>query len=126
MTGTPCIIAGSRNLYLPDLVSEAVQLWLEEYGPISEVVSGAAAGMDAAGEAWAVSAGYAVRRFPANWEIGKRAGPLRNREMATYVAARQGGCIVIHKGSAGSRDMLRAARDARLKIIDWDVSGLFG
>lgn len=123
--GVPCIIAGGRDLYLPELVSEAVQLWLEGHGPICEVVTGAADGMDAAGEAWAALAVYPVRRFPANWAIGRRAGPLRNQEMATYAAARQGGCIVIHHGSAGSRDMLRVAKRMSLKIIDWDVSGLY-
>lgn len=123
--GVPLIIAGSRDLYRPDLVSMAVQDWIEEYGPIHEVVSGGAKGMDAAGEAWAAATVYPVHRFPSHWNrYGRAAGPRRNCAMAEYAARHGGGCIVIHNGSSGSLDILRAASAVWLPCIEWNLYGL--
>lgn len=112
------IIAGSRHLTNPILVSEAVEqyetIWAADYGPITEVVSGACpTGIDALGEAWARSQGLPIRKFPAAWgKHGRAAGPIRNEEMALYAQ----GCIVIHTGTPGSLDMLRRATQHGLVV----------
>nr|WP_232337682.1 DUF2493 domain-containing protein [Deinococcus arboris] len=119
---TPLIIAGSRDLYRPDLVSLAVQDWLLEHRPVSEVISGGAKGTDATGEAWAAAGGYPVRRFPADWHrYGRTAGLRRNRQMAEYAAQHGGGCLVIHHGSL---DMIRTAQALWLPVLEWNLQGL--
>ena len=50
-----------------------------------EFISGTARGADTLGEKFAEECGYTVKRFPANWNLyGKRAGYLRNEQMAKY------------------------------------------
>lgn len=55
------------------------------------VISGAARGADTLGEHFAYDYQIAVCRFPAKWdELGKRAGWVRNAEMAKYAAQKAG------------------------------------
>ena len=47
------------------------------------IVSGGARGADLLGERYAQENGFAIERYPADWDrYGKSAGPRRNREMA--------------------------------------------
>ena len=80
----------------------------------SAVVSGTAKGADAFGEAWARDCGIQILQFPANWKkFGKRAGPLRNEEMADNAD----GLIAIWDGkSRGTTSMLNLAADRGLRI----------
>lgn len=97
------IIAGSRNLFpTSKQVEEAV--WGSGF-PLTQLVSGGAAGVDTAGEKWALEVGRPIRIYRANWgEQGKAAGPIRNRAMAEYADA----LILIWDGkSRGSSSMLR-------------------
>jgi hypothetical protein len=104
------IIAGSRSLTDYELVEAAV----EASGfTITEVISGAARGIDQLGERWAEAHGVPVRRFPANWEEhGRAAGPIRNREMIAVADT----LIAIWNGSPGTEDVIRQARRAGLRI----------
>ena len=53
--------------------------------PELEIVSGMAKGPDMFGYEWAVLNGVPVHKFPANWnKYGKRAGFLRNEQMAQF------------------------------------------
>jgi len=56
------------------------------------------------GERWARTNGIKIKEMPANWNAhGKAAGPIRNREMATYADA----AIIIWDGTSnGSRNMI--------------------
>ncbi len=78
------IIAGSRSLapsygFIWDTIK---MLGIHN---ITEIVSGAARGVDSEGEHWASHANVPVKRFPADWDKhGKAAGPIRNAEMAKY------------------------------------------
>lgn len=83
------IIAGTRTFGSgvdEARVTEYVDEVIDESGfDIDEVVSGKARGADTAGEAWAEANDIPVAEFPADWdEHGKRAGYLRNKEMAEY------------------------------------------
>ena len=76
------IIAGSRDFnnyeYLVDV--------LERSGfEVQEVVCGMARGADLLGKRWADERGITVKEFPADWNsYGKRAGFIRNEQMAYY------------------------------------------
>jgi hypothetical protein len=75
---------------------------------VTEVVSGCAHGADKLGERWAASLKIPVARFPADWDThGKRAGFIRNSEMAEYADA----CIVFWNGtSKGTKHMIDIAK----------------
>lgn len=112
------IIAGSRSIDDPGLVAAAV----EASGfTITEVVSGAAKGVDTFGEEWAAVRGVPVKRFPADWKrYGRRAGPVRNREMAEYADA----LVALPKGeSRGTRNMIDEARKRGLQVFVYEIDG---
>ena len=72
------------------------------------VVSGTARGADSLGEKYARERGYAVERFPADWQqYGKTAGPVRNRLMADNADA----LISFWDGhSTGTQNMIMEAK----------------
>ena len=109
------IIAGSRDIINPKL-EIAIALYSCSFAKqITEVVSGTARGIDQAGEHYAELAGYKVKKFPANWnKYGKKAGYLRNVEMANYADA----LIAIWDGrSKGTEHMMNIAREKGLKLF---------
>lgn len=76
------IIAGSRNLDMRGVLSILFRDF--DRWEITEVVSGHSGNVDLAGEEWAQKNGLPVKLFPANWNLGRSAGPARNRQMAAY------------------------------------------
>jgi hypothetical protein len=109
------IIAGSRH-FAQERVFNGLDVWtglLDE--PVSEVVSGNSGGVDLGGEAWAKARNIPIRRFPADWRgLGRKAGPLRNEEMAKYADA----LLAIYDGeSRGTADMIRRAKQHGLETV---------
>lgn len=79
------VIAGCRNYHNYEEAKTFIDLCLCEtkmkYTII--ILSGASSGADALGERYALENGFAIEKYPANWEkYGKKAGPLRNKQMA--------------------------------------------
>jgi len=112
------IIAGSRTVNDYALVERAVA---DSGFILTEVVSGMARGVDTLGERWAAEHGVPVDRKPADWKTyGRRAGYLRNVEMAEYAAAGEGpGQLVAiwENGSRGTAHMIRLAREHGLDVF---------
>lgn len=99
------IIAGGRN------INNETQVWRGIYLSgffISEVVSGMAKGVDTIALEVAKKLEKPVKKFPANWDkYKKRAGYLRNVEMAKYAD----GLIAIWDGkSKGTKMMIDIAK----------------
>lgn len=100
------IVAGSRSIKDPKVVYDAIGHMLGLVSWVAtEVVSGTCHGPDVFGEQWAEKARVPVIHFPAEWnKHGKRAGYLRNTEMAKYADA----AIVVWDGqSRGSKHMAK-------------------
>ncbi len=97
------IIAGGRNIRATSSQIEALIRSLN-ISEISEVVSGGAKGIDSYGEDFAKSNNIPIKQFLPNWDLGLKAGPLRNRDMALYGDA----LLLIWDGkSKGSASMKR-------------------
>ncbi|GCE61966.1 DUF2493 domain-containing protein [Microcystis aeruginosa] len=80
------IIAGSRNFNNYNLLEQKVDFYIGENQDI-EIISGTARGADKLGERYAINKGLKLKRFPADWQkYGKKAGYLRNEEMAKYAS----------------------------------------
>lgn len=80
------IIAGSRSITDYCTVRNAVissGLWLK-YGNNLEIVCGMARGVDMLGYDFASNNRLLVHKFPANWDLGKSAGHIRNRQMGDF------------------------------------------
>ncbi|MCD0166806.1 DUF2493 domain-containing protein [Deinococcus sp. 12RED42] len=109
------IVCGGRDYDDHLTMHEAVAAWVAQYGWPTEIVSGAAPGADALGEEWAQENAVPVRRFPADWGAhGRRAGPLRNAQLASHAD----GCIAL-PGARGTADMVRQARAAGIPVLLW-------
>lgn len=104
------IIAGTRTIRSLPLVRRAI----EESGfDVTEVVSGGARGVDGIGEVWARIRKVPTKVFPADWSQGKKAGPLRNEQMAAYADA----LVAVWNGkSRGTADMIERAKAHGLKV----------
>lgn len=106
------VIAGSRTINDSLLVEQAI---LKSGFRITEVFSGGARGVDQLGEAWARRNGVPVRHFPADWErYGKRAGFLRNEEMADRAEAL---IAVWDFKSPGTRHMIEIVKRKGLRVF---------
>jgi len=105
------VIAGSRDITDFDIVQKAIK---ESGFNITEVVSGKARGIDTTGELWATLNKIPIKTFPADWNrYGKKAGYLRNTEMAEYADA----LIAIWDGkSRGTEMMIELSQKRKLKV----------
>lgn len=110
------IIAGGRNITNIACVRGAVA---NSGFEVTEIISGGAAGVDTLGETYGKQEGIPVRIFPADWSLGRKAGPLRNATMAQNADA----LILVWDGkSRGSASMKREARKHGLRVFEWRVA----
>ena len=109
------IIAGGRDFNNYELLKEKVDYMLSNKtkGDI-EIISGTANGADKLGEKYAEENGYKLTKFPADWEIyGKRAGYVRNEEMASYATH----CICFWDGkSKGTGHLINLSKKEKLNL----------
>ena len=108
------IVAGSRNFNDYDLLKEKLDFLIKGRKE-TEIVSGTAKGADFLGEKYAKERSLVVKRFPADWDkYGKRAGYVRNEEMAKYADA----CVCFWDGSSrGTEHMINLAKKHNLRTI---------
>jgi len=108
------IIAGGREFNDYELLKEKLDNLLINNTDDVEIVSGKARGADSLGEKYAKEKGYPVKEFPAKWnEYGKRAGYLRNEEMALYATH----CVCFWDGeSKGTKHMIDLAKKSNLNL----------
>lgn len=108
------IIAGGRDFYDYQFLSTAMNSLLRNITEEIVVVCGQARGADTLGEQYAKEHGYCVDYYPANWEqYGKRAGYLRNEQMAQNADA----LAAFWDGkSRGTKHMIETARRHGLKV----------
>lgn len=85
-----------------------------------EFISGTAAGADSLGEQLAAERRWKVHKFPADWEtFGKRAGILRNEQMAKFAISDDsyGVLIAFWDGkSRGTKHMIEIAKVYGLEV----------
>lgn len=108
------IVAGGRDHYLTVTDYERLDALAGQIH-ISEVVSGHCSdGADSCGEWWANLRQIPLKLFPADWSQGRKAGPIRNKQMAEYADA-----VVLFPGGRGTESMCREAMAAGIIIYDW-------
>lgn len=107
------IIAGSRDFNDYELLKSKLDKAKEYFGEF-EVVSGRARGADLLGEKYAEENNLPIAEFPADWDThGKKAGFMRNSDMADYAD----GCIVFWDGvSKGTQHMINLAKQKEIQI----------
>lgn len=113
------IIAGSRTITGKAGAMEVMKAFMEAVAEwdsheVTEIVTGGAKGVDELGKRFAEKFGIAHKEFPADWDThGKRAGYLRNVEMAENADA----LVLVWDGqSKGSRMMKEIAEGQALLV----------
>lgn len=108
------IIAGGRDFKDYNQLCRICDDILPQFQDVS-IVSGTARGTDRLGERYAKEHGIKVERFPADWDKhGKKAGYLRNKQMAEY----SDGLIAFHDHkSKGTKNMISEAQKEELMIV---------
>ncbi len=109
------IVAGCREFSDYELLCEKLDFLLAQLSdPV--IVSGTCRGADQLGERYAAERGYPCNRFPADWNrYGRRAGYLRNRQMAEnaeYLVAFWDG----RTERSGTHMMITIARELGLPV----------
>lgn len=106
------IIAGGRDFIDYDKLRDTCDYYLQNKEDI-EIISGCARGADLLGMKYAIEKGYKLKKFPADWNLGKSAGYLRNVEMGNYGDA----LIAFWDGkSKGTKHMIDIALNKNLYV----------
>ena len=120
------IIAGSRDFDdFPKLMNSSIEILTgiskkrDDLDRI-RIISGTARGADKLGEQYAKIAGYELSKFPADWDgLGKRAGYVRNAEIAKFAIEddNYGVLIAFWDGkSRGTKHMIDLANRYGLEV----------
>jgi len=109
------IIAGGRDFNNYDMLTTAVDNFIERHPDYDIIISGTARGADELGERYAKDTNITVERYPAQWDkYGKSAGYRRNEQMALLAD----GCICFWNGlSKGTEHMINLAKKHNLNTI---------
>ena len=115
------IIAGGRKFNDYKLLKNKVDFYLSDLvnkNYIIEIVTGKATGADSLGEKYALEKEYKIAEFPPDWnKYGKRAGYIRNAEMARYASKENGALIAFwDTKSKGTKHMIDLAKEKNLAI----------
>lgn len=124
------IIAGSRNI--PKVSGDKGKIFdIIEDGLIAlgksslkdlQIISGGAKGVDTLAEQFAREMKIEFIKFEADWnKYGKKAGYIRNCQMAEYVG-QEGGLIAIWDGqSKGTKMMIDIAKKKGIKVLVYET-----
>ena len=108
------IVAGGREFKDYQLLEKTLNDFLQDRKEPTRILCGMAHGADELGLLYAHRHNYELEKHPAKWDIhGKRAGFIRNEEMANNADA----LIAFWDGkSHGTKDMIQRAKEHGLSI----------
>jgi YspA, cpYpsA-related SLOG family len=110
------LITGDRNWECRTLARAIIGRLTRKYGSKIIIVHGDGNGVDQAFAIECREGNTAVEAHPAKWELGKRAGPLRNTEM---IATKPDFVVAIHRDlarSKGTKDCVKQALAAGIPV----------
>ena len=111
------IVAGTRDFAFYEMLCAKLDIHLSRVKDTHQVIilSGACpTGADRLGEEYAKEHGYLVEKHPANWDLGKRAGPIRNQEMVDIADA----LVAFWNGkSRGTNDVIKRAKAKKIPVM---------
>lgn len=84
-------------------------------GQISLIIHGGARGADTLAARWAALNGVPVLPFKADWNAGRSAGPIRNKQM--LVEGKPDLVLAFPTSGPGTKDMMKQARKAGVPVV---------
>lgn len=113
---TSVVVAGSRGFNSYEILQKQLNVFLEgKFNYEIEIVSGGAKGADTLGIQFATNSNCFLKIMNADWgQYGRRAGYMRNEDMAKY----GDWCIVFWDGvSRGSSHMIDLAKKYNMRLM---------
>lgn len=107
------IISGGRDIWDFDFIVDTIKFYTQNLDSWT-LVCGMAPGVDTVAYDYCEANGIPIVKYYADWDnYGKKAGPLRNEDMALHAEA----LLAIWDGnSPGTNDMIKRATDHGLKF----------
>lgn len=116
------LVCGGRHFNDYDLLENTINGVIAENGCENiEIVSGHCVGADRLGELYAKKHNAQVKIFPAEWKkYGKRAGPMRNKQMVDYISDFKNKIVVafVRANTKGTRNTISLAKRANIRVIE--------
>lgn len=106
------LVCGGRSYEDWNAVSKA----LKSLEP-TVIIQGGAPGADRLAQKWAEHNAIPVVTYPANWNTGKKGGPMRN---AFMLGDSRPDMVVAFPGGTGTADMVRQAVAASVPVMHFD------
>lgn len=121
------IIAGSRDFTNYKIVKTSLKNFLlsKETTNKPTIICGMARGADMLGYRLAKEFKLPLKEFPADWSIGKRAGYVRNEQMAKYAHEHGNGILLAFWDgqSKGTKWMIELAKKYNLEVHIFNFEG---
>lgn len=98
--------------------TESIERLLSKFDESTVVIHGDSRGADRMAGSIAESRNMTVEKYPADWHIGRIAGPIRNRRMIE-----EGKPDVVYyfhhdiRNSLGTKDMIKQSKAAKIPVI---------
>lgn len=116
------LICGGRHFCDYALLESVVGKVAKDYNFSEiEIVSGHCIGADRLGEAYAKKHNVSLKIFPAEWKkYGKRAGPIRNKQMIDYIAAYENKIVIAFTSpnTKCTKNTIALAKKANIHVIE--------
>lgn len=106
------LVCGGRSYSNKDFVFSCLDGVRKKKG-ITCVIHGDATGADRLAKLWAQMNDVEDIPYPADWTMGRRAGPIRNERM---LKESMPDGVIAFTGGAGTMNMVRLARSAGVKV----------
>jgi hypothetical protein len=107
---------GETSGFLPGAVASALDYAAEACGGVSSVHAGDATGIDGRVHDWARARGLRDTVHVADWSMGLRGGPARNRRMLERARP---DFLVAFPGGAGTRDCVNQAEKLGITVLSF-------
>lgn len=104
------LVCGGRTYDDRDMLNRT----LLELAP-DVVIQGGAFGADRMAQEWAAANSVPFVTYPANWKLGRKAGPIRNEFM---LRDSRPDLVVAFPGGRGTADMVGRAKEAGIRVIE--------
>ncbi len=111
------LVCGGRDYADKTKVYPTLDGFLSANPSVLHIIHGAARGADSLASQWAKDRGVIASAYPADWKAyGKQAGYIRNKQM---LDEGKPDLVIAFPGGAGTAMMVRIARAARVKTIEY-------
>ncbi len=118
------LVCGGRHFADYGLLEKTINGVIAKSGcSDAEIVSGHCVGADRLGELYAEKHNAPVKIFPAEWKkYGKRAGPIRNKQMVDYIGGFENKAVVafVSANTKGTRNTITLAKKANIKVYRFE------